>query len=115
MENIKEVENPEYYNLPGRKECIAEQKEVFGMVPVFFFCLLNCYKYNYRAGSKEGQTKENDLSKAHVYMDFVYHILVKYTLVRWIVKVFFRRSYNFVLENNKMNKYEKSQESDQTV
>lgn len=60
------VDHPKHYNIPGRKECIDEMIDKFGVDAVRTFCLLNAYKYNYRHELKGG---EEDLAKADWYMN----------------------------------------------
>lgn len=60
------VSHPEHYNLPGRKECFDEMIENFGVEVFRNFCLLNVYKYHYRADFKNG---EEDRKKAENYAD----------------------------------------------
>lgn len=61
------VNHPAHYNRPGQKECIEEMQEVYGTDAVYHFCLLNAYKYRYRAGRKSGNTADDDLKKAEWY------------------------------------------------
>lgn len=61
------VNHPNHYNIPGRKECIVEMVEKFGTEAVEIFCVLNAYKYRYRHELKNGQ---EDLDKAVWYEDF---------------------------------------------
>lgn len=58
------VNHPVHYNIPGRKECIAEMLEVYGAEKVKAFCELNAYKYRYRHTLKGGA---EDLQKAAWY------------------------------------------------
>lgn len=58
------VNHPQHYNIPGRKECIAEMLDVYGAEKVKAFCELNAYKYRYRHTLKGG---EEDLKKAAWY------------------------------------------------
>lgn len=58
------VNHPSHYNIPGRKECIVEMLEKFGIEKVQAFCELNAYKYRYRHELKNGQ---EDLDKAAWY------------------------------------------------
>lgn len=58
------VKHPSHYNAPGRKECIEEMIDVFGIEEVRIFCKLNVYKYLYRHEMKNG---EQDLQKASEY------------------------------------------------
>lgn len=62
---MNNVNHPKHYNIPGRKECIEEMIEKFGVIAVRHFCLLNAYKYNYRHELKGG---EEDIAKAEWYM-----------------------------------------------
>lgn len=62
-----QVNHPAHYLKPGRKECIVEMEEKFGLLAVYFFCQLNAYKYEYRAGLK-GDAEE-DLQKAQWYRE----------------------------------------------
>lgn len=61
---------PSYYSKKDRKECIIEMREIYGDYAVLCFCLLNAYKYNYRAGLKSGNTAESDFNKARWYLDY---------------------------------------------
>lgn len=60
----EKVDHPRHYNIPGRRECIAEMLEVYGAEKVKAFCELNAYKYRYRNTLKGG---EEDLQKAAWY------------------------------------------------
>lgn len=64
------VNHPKHYNADGRMECIQEMEIMFGLSAVETFCKLNAYKYQYRAGSKEGEAKEKDLAKAQWYLNY---------------------------------------------
>lgn len=61
------VNHPKHYNIPGRKECIVEMLEKFGVDAVITFCKLNAYKYRYRYELKNGQ---EDLNKAEWYDNY---------------------------------------------
>ena len=65
------VNHPSHYNKPGRKECIVEMHEKYGLFKTSVFCLMNTYKYLYRAGEKDGNSREQDLKKALWYYDWV--------------------------------------------
>lgn len=65
MENVN---HPNHYNAPGRKECIVEMLEKFGVEKVKAFCELNAYKYRYRHEMKNG---EEDLKKAKWYENYL--------------------------------------------
>ena len=62
--NSSNVNHPKHYNLPGRKECIEEMIDKFGVDVVRHFCLLNAYKYDYRHELKGGA---EDIAKANWY------------------------------------------------
>ena len=62
------VNHPKHYNLPGRKECIEEMLDLFGVEAVKIFCKLNAYKYQYRHEMKGGA---EDLAKADWYLNKV--------------------------------------------
>jgi hypothetical protein len=64
---IENVNHPKHYNINGRKECIVEMIEKFGVDAVITFCQLNAYKYRYRHELKNGQ---EDLEKAKWYEDY---------------------------------------------
>ena len=64
------VNHPKHYNTEGRKECIEEMMCSYGPKVVASFCLLSAYKYLYRAGEKEGNSREQDIAKACWYLDY---------------------------------------------
>lgn len=64
------VDHPSHYNASGRKECIVEMVEKYGFVVTATFCLMNAYKYFYRAGLKDGNYKQ-DVEKAIWYFKWV--------------------------------------------
>ena len=57
--------NPKHYRRDGGIESIDEMEMVFGTEAVMHFCLLNVWKYRYRAADKNG---EEDLRKSDWYM-----------------------------------------------
>jgi len=59
------VEHPGHYNREGGMECIDEMELIFGKEATMHFCLLNAWKYRYRAGAKNGA---EDLKKADWYI-----------------------------------------------
>lgn len=71
---MSQVEHPSHYNIPGRKECIVEMQERFGTYQTIIFCLMNAYKYLYRAGMKEDNPAEQDIQKARFYHDYAMKI-----------------------------------------
>lgn len=70
MQRVKEMNNnvnhPAHYQ--GRFECFDEMKALFGVEALKHFCMLNVYKYRYRANAKNG---EEDIKKAEFYMDYL--------------------------------------------
>ena len=65
------INHPQHYNLPNRKECIVEMEEQFGIECTATFCLMNAYKYLYRAGNKENNSADQDIAKAKWYYSWV--------------------------------------------
>ena len=59
------VNHPAHYNREGGMECIEEMLMIFGKDAVKTFCLLNAWKYRYRAADKNG---EEDLKKSDFYI-----------------------------------------------
>lgn len=59
------VTHPTHYNREGAMECIDEMQLVFGREAVMHFCLLNAWKYRYRAADKNGA---EDLKKSDWYL-----------------------------------------------
>lgn len=60
------VNSPRHYNRENAIECIDEMELVFGSEATAYFCLLNCWKYRYRAGAKDNGYQ--DLEKSDWYM-----------------------------------------------
>lgn len=64
MRHNDAVNQPDHYTKhPSGIECIEVTKH-------FNFCLGNAIKYIWRAGLKEGNSKEQDLRKAIKYLEF---------------------------------------------
>ena len=63
------VNNPTHYNRESAMECIDEMLVVFGEKAVMDFCLLNIWKYRYRAGQKDTESAMKDLKKSDWYMN----------------------------------------------
>ena len=59
------VSHPAHYNRDGSMECIDEMLLIFGREAVMHFCLLNAWKYRYRAADKNGA---QDLAKSDWYL-----------------------------------------------
>lgn len=62
----EQVNHPSHYLKNGR-ECIDVMIEKFGVQAVISFCECNQFKYEWRAGLKEGNSAEQDLAKAAWY------------------------------------------------
>lgn len=60
------VNHPRHYTREGAIECIDEMVLVFGEEATATFCLLNCWKYRYRAGLKDSGYQ--DIEKSDWYM-----------------------------------------------
>lgn len=63
------VNHPAHYNAPGRKECIEEMVDEWGAEQTAIWCEMTAYKYEYRAGTKEGNSAEQDMAKRQWYLD----------------------------------------------
>ena len=59
------VNHPSHYN-QGKYECIEVMVETFGIEAAKNFCLLNAFKYIWRAGEKNGR---EDIEKAIWYLN----------------------------------------------
>lgn len=64
-EDLEKVDHPSHYNREGAMECINEMLLIFGKENVKAFCLLNAWKYRYRAADKNGI---EDLRKSDWYL-----------------------------------------------
>lgn len=85
-----------YYTKARHKECITEMREIYGDFAVFCFCILNAYKYNYRAGLKEGNTAESDFNKATWYISYADNLRnnnkqLKFNIFAWFMYISIRR------------------------
>lgn len=85
------VNHPSHYTKNGKKECIVEMEEKYGKIAVLMFCILNAYKYCYRAGNKEGNTKAQDYKKALWYNNYAISI---YERMGFIAKLFTKKFLN---------------------
>ena len=63
------VSHPPHYQ--GEYECIDLMREIFGDEAVRWFCILNAYKYRFRAGKKPISTLVDDEKKAAWYEVYV--------------------------------------------
>ena len=77
------VSHPNYYNKNGRKECIVEMEEKYGAEMTAVFCLMNAYKYIYRAGEKDGNSEMQDNLKAKWYFDYANKLISSYGTLFW--------------------------------
>ena len=59
------VDHPRHYQQEDAMECIDEMVVAFGIEATIHFCVLNAWKYRYRANSKNG---DEDMKKAAWYM-----------------------------------------------
>lgn len=73
----EQVNHPSHYSKDGRKECIVEMEEYYGVNATIVFCLMNAYKYLYRAGDKADNSYEQDVKKANWYFDYANKLLDK--------------------------------------
>ena len=64
----EQVNHPAHYNIPGRKECIEEMIDKWGLELTAIWCEMTAYKYEYRAGLKAGNSKEQDTAKRDWYL-----------------------------------------------
>lgn len=74
---VEQVNHPSHYQKAGRKECIVEMEEKYGIPATIGFCLMNAYKYLYRAGDKADNSCEQDRRKAEWYFDYANKLLEK--------------------------------------
>ena len=63
------VNHPVHYQ--GEYECIDLMREIYGDEAVRWFCICNAYKYRFRAGKKQNETAQDDISKAEWYERYV--------------------------------------------
>lgn len=69
------VKHPEHYNQDGRKECWDEMIEKFGPEATAIFDVMSAYKYQYRAGTKDGNPEEQDKAKIENYMSHAANLI----------------------------------------
>lgn len=77
ISKIEQVNHPAHYQKNG-KECIEVMEEQFGPKAVYWFCVLNAFKYKWRAGYKAGNDYDQDQAKAKWYTDYAKKICAKY-------------------------------------
>lgn len=76
QENTDKVNHPSHYQ-KGGKECIQVMLETFGIQAVINFCELNAFKYEWRAGMKQGESTSDDLNKAEWYRNYKDNLIKK--------------------------------------
>ncbi len=69
---LSNVNHPSHYNKPGRKECIEEMIDEYGIMDTIIFCKMNAYKYSYRFDEKGGA---EDLEKGAWYLNKAVELL----------------------------------------
>lgn len=67
---LEQVNHPSHYQKAGRKECIVEMEELFGIEATIQWCEMTAYKYDYRAGMKDNNPVDQDNQKAKWYRDY---------------------------------------------
>lgn len=58
MANKEMINHPQHYNRPGRKECIDEMIDLYGIEATEQWCRMTAYKYHYRMGLKDDIAQE---------------------------------------------------------
>lgn len=76
MGNKEDKINPNHYKKYG-KEVIDLMVDIWGIQKVISFCEMNSFKYRMRAGDKEGQDLEIEISKARYYEQKAEFLTVK--------------------------------------
>jgi len=66
-ENKKEMVNHPNHYASNKLECIEAMRDIYGDEAVNTFCILNAFKYVWRANKKNGL---EDLKKAKWYLDY---------------------------------------------
>lgn len=74
------INHPSHYQ--GKVECIDAMLSLFGEDAVEHFCRINAFKYLWRAGEKEGNSKEQDEAKARWYLAKLHEIVKKRNNIR---------------------------------
>lgn len=68
------VNHPKHYKKEGKKECIDEMIDLYGVEYVAIWCKLTAYKYRYRAGLKPDNTSDQDIAKLKWYTNKYYEL-----------------------------------------
>ena len=79
------VNHPKHYSKPGRKERIVEMEELYGIEFTAIFCLMNSYKYIYRAGMKSDNPVKQDIDKAKWYFKHAGKLIEKMRVLNDLV------------------------------
>ncbi len=58
MADKEMVNHPSHYCRPGRKECIDEMIDLYGVEATEQWCRMTAYKYHYRMGLKDDVAQE---------------------------------------------------------
>lgn len=87
----EQVNHPSHYNQEGRKECIDEMVEKYGVANTILWCIMTAGKYMYRAGAKDGNSEEQDLKKAMWYIQWAREHIKdeRYGLSAWLVNHYY--------------------------
>lgn len=83
-----------YYTKGRHKECIEEMQDIAGTKTVFDFCLMNMYKYSYRAGLKT-KNRMQDMEKIKWYREYAIRIINSRHL---FVRLIYSRKYQKVVK-----------------
>lgn len=81
-----------YYTKEKHKECIEEMRDITDVYTVCDFCLMNMYKYSYRAGLKT-KNKECDLDKITWYKEYACKLIDD---MSFLGMMWYRRKYKRV-------------------
>ena len=76
MSEIEGVNHPSHYN-KGGIEAIDAMESAFGIDAVIAFCKCNAFKYQWRAGEKDGESYEKDIAKAQWYLNKATELMKK--------------------------------------
>lgn len=80
----EKVNHPSHYTHNG-KECIVLMEEKWGKIAVVAFCLLNAFKYEYRAGYKKGNPVKQDEEKALWYRNHIDKTISKMNFLERVI------------------------------
>ena len=89
---MNNVEHPTHYNKEGKKECIDEMVDRFGVENTIMFALLNAYKYMYRDGLKS--SSKDDKDKALWYLNWSAKKIIEYHLIDTVYERYYHKVKN---------------------